>query len=220
MEAAAQQRPTLRKDAERNRRRLLEAAREVFEEQGIEAPLEEIARRADVGIATLYRRFPTRSSLIEALFEDKAREYARVSKLALEHDDAWEGLAGFIRRICEMQAEDRGFCGVLQATFPSAPELQVYMGQARRNTEKLAARARREGKVRADFAATDVFWILVANGSYLEATRDIAPRGWRRYLALILDSIRVQDAAKLPPPPTGKQVGRAVERIGRRAAGE
>src|SRR5687767_4321657 len=123
--STGQRPPSLRRDAERNRRRLLDAARQVFAELGLEAPLEEIARRAGVGIATLYRRFPTRSALIEALFVEQAEEYVRASEAALAADDAWEGFARFVERICEMQAEDRGFTDVLTATFPAAPGLEA-----------------------------------------------------------------------------------------------
>ena len=215
--AATDEPGTLRKDAERNRARLLAAAREVFAEQGIDAPLEEIARRAEVGIGTLYRRFPTRTALLEALFEDKAREYVRASEAALSAEDAWEGLTGFISRICEMQAEDRGFTDVLTASFPSAPELQACMVKARRNSERLLARARADGRLRRDAAAADFFWILIANGAYLQATREVAPNAWRRYALLILDALRAPGAIELPAPPTNRQVNEAVQEIGRRA---
>ena len=114
----------LRKDAERNRERLMDAAREVFQEHGVEAPLEEIARRAGVGIGTLYRRFPTRESLIDAIFEAKADEYVRASEEGLASESAWEGFRRFLERICRMQAEDRGFADVLTATFPMAPAVE------------------------------------------------------------------------------------------------
>jgi AcrR family transcriptional regulator len=214
-----EQRPALRRDAERNRRRLLAAAREVFAEFGIGASLEEIALRAGVGIGTLYRRFPTRTALIEALFEDKALEYARASEAALAAQDAWEGLEGLIEHICEMQAEDRGFTDVLTASFPAAPELQGSMSRARRNIEKLVARARREGTLRSDFVAADLFWIMIANGAYLQATRGVAPSAWRRYVALILDALRAQVGGKLPRAPTMKQIEQALEEIGRRSSG-
>jgi AcrR family transcriptional regulator len=214
----SEQRPALRRDAERNRQRLLAAAHEVFSEQGIEAPLEEIARRAEVGIGTLYRRFPTRTALIEALFEAKARAYAEASAAALGAEDAWEGLAGLIQRICELQAEDRGFADVLTASFPAAPELHSELSTARKNAEKLVARARSEGAVRQDFAAADLFWIVIANGAYLDAMRGIAPNAWRRYVALILDAIHTPSPGKMPGPPTGKQVEQAIAQIGLRTA--
>jgi len=137
---ARAQRARLRKDAERNRTRLLDAARQAFADQGLEAPFEEIARRAGVGIGTLYRRFPTRAALIEALFEDKAAEYVRASEAALAADDDWDGFAGFVERICEMQAKDRGFTDVLTATFPAAPGVEACRAEARANAEKLIGR--------------------------------------------------------------------------------
>jgi AcrR family transcriptional regulator len=211
-------RPTLRRDAERNRQRLLAAAHEVFSEQGIEAPLEEVARRAEVGIGTLYRRFPTRTMLIEALFEAKARAYAEASAEALGAEDAWEGLASLIEQGCQLQADDRGFADVLTASFPAARELQTHISSARKNTEKLVTRARREGVVREDLAAADLLWILIANGAYLDTMRGIAPNTWRRYMALMLDAIRVPGEGKLPSPPTGKQVEQAVAQRGLRTA--
>jgi AcrR family transcriptional regulator len=213
------QRPALRRDAERNRERLLDAARQAFAELGLEAPLEEIARRADVGIATLYRRFPTRSSLIEALFVDQAEAYVRASEAALAADDAWEGFAQFVERICEMQAEDRGFTDVLTATFPSAPDLEARRAEAKANAERLIERARRQGTLRDDFVVGDLIWILLANGAYLQATRDIAPDAWRRYLALILEAARADGAGRLPPPASETQLAQALSRLGQRCGG-
>jgi AcrR family transcriptional regulator len=202
----------LRRDAERNRLRLLEAARELFGERGCHAPFEEIARRAGVGIGTLYRRFATREALIDALFEEKALEYRRASEEALAADDSWEGFAGFVERICEMQAEDRGFADVLTATFPSgaAPGVAAATKAARRNAEKLIARARREGTLRPDFSHQDFAWILIANGAYLQATREVAPDAWRRYVTLILDAARTPAGSELPAPPSPKQLERAL----------
>lgn len=212
-------RPVLRRDAERNRQRLLDAARQVFAELGLEAPLEEIARRADVGIATLYRRFPTRSALIEALFVEQAEEYVRASEVALAADDAWEGFAQFVERICEMQAEDRGFTDVLTATFPAAPGLEARRAEAKANAERLIERARRQGTLRDDLVVGDLIWILIANGAYLQATRDIAPNAWRRYVSLILDAARAEGAGRLPPPASERQLVQALSRLGQRCGG-
>src|SRR5215471_5679817 len=98
----------LRADAVRNRAALIEAAREVFAEHGLDASLEEIACRAGVGIATLYRRFPGREQLIAAALVDKVAEYAHAAEEALAVTDPWEGFAGYVYRICELQAADRG----------------------------------------------------------------------------------------------------------------
>jgi len=122
---------------------------------------------------------------------------------------------GFIERICEMQAEDRGFADVLTATFPagSAPSVAAAVHEARRNAEKLIARARRDGKLRPDFTHQDLAWILIANAACLQATREIAPNAWRRYVALILDAARTPAGNTLSPPPTPRQLERALDLI-------
>src|ERR1700712_1330894 len=90
---------TLRADAERNRRRLIEAAREVFAEHGLDASTNQIARRAGVGVATLFRRFPTRDDLITATFADKMHAYAQAIDAALADPDPWQGFCGYIERV-------------------------------------------------------------------------------------------------------------------------
>ena len=203
----------LRKDAERNRERLMDAAREVFQEHGVEAPLEEIARRAGVGIGTLYRRFPTRESLIDAIFEAKADEYVRASEEGLASESAWEGFRRFLERICRMQAEDRGFADVLTATFPMAPAVEDRRAKAMTNIAELIRRAQQEETLRADFVLGDIVWILIANGSFLQATREIAPDAWKRYLALILDALRAESASELPPPAQEDEIKEAILRV-------
>src|SRR5450631_3595228 len=101
--------PALRCDAERNRSRLVAAAHEVFAEQGLQAPMIEVARRAGVGIATLFRRFPTRDDLITATFAETMTDYARAIDAAVADPDPWQGFCGYVERVCAMQAHDRGF---------------------------------------------------------------------------------------------------------------
>ena len=103
----APQRP-LRVDAERNRQRILAAAATLFAERGVDVSLDDIAAAAGVGIGTLYRRFPDREALIEALFEDKVARIAKLAADALEIEDPWEAFLGFFRAAARMQAEDRG----------------------------------------------------------------------------------------------------------------
>ncbi|HEX9519066.1 MAG TPA: helix-turn-helix domain-containing protein, partial [Streptosporangiaceae bacterium] len=94
----------LRADAARNRAAIVAAAREVFAEQGLEAPLEEIALRAGVGIATLYRRFPAREQLVAAALIEKVTQYADAAADALAACDPWAGFVGYVHRVCELQA--------------------------------------------------------------------------------------------------------------------
>src|SRR3954454_7533369 len=99
----------LRADAERNRQRIIAAAASVFAERGLDVSLDEIAHAAGVGIGTVYRRFPDKDALIDALFEAKIDRAVALADTALEIEDPWEGFTTFMRGMCRMQAEDRGF---------------------------------------------------------------------------------------------------------------
>src|SRR5438067_12805639 len=109
MDAAPEPRPGLRSDARRNRRRLLDAAKAVMREQGLDASLGEIARRAGVGNATLYRHFPTREALWEAVFADYGSDLDHVGERVLQIPDAWEALVTWLEEMCAMCATDQSF---------------------------------------------------------------------------------------------------------------
>lgn len=207
--------PGLRVDAERNRQRILDAARAVFAEAGVDAPLEAIAQRAGVGIATLYRRFPTRDDLVAASFAPRMAEYLAAVDEALEEPDAWEALHDFIVGVCGMQAADRGLNDVLVATFPTARALEEPRARAYRGFVKLIRRAQAQGMLRADFVLEDMVLLLMANAGVVRATRDAAPDAWRRFVSLVLDGLRADGARLLPPPPAPAQVYRAMRRLGR-----
>jgi AcrR family transcriptional regulator len=203
----------LRADAERNRERVLDAARAVFGEQGLDASMNEIARRAGVGVATLFRRFPTRDDLIGAVFADKMSAYAAAIDGALADPDPWHGFCGYIERICQMQADDRGFADVLTLTFPTAKSLEEDRNRSARALTKLLERAKATGRLRTDFAHQDVPLILMANAGVLQATKGAAPEAWRRVLGYLLQSFAAEAAQPLPKPPTPSQVYRALMRL-------
>lgn len=207
----------LRVDAERNRERILAAAREVFAEQGLDAATNEVARRAGVGIATLFRRFPSRGDLVDAVFREKMTAYAAAVEAALADTDSWRGFTGFIDAICRMQADDRGFAEVLTLTFPSAKGLEADRRKAGAQLGALIARAKATGHLRADFAHQDVPLILMANAGVVTATRDTAPDAWRRLVGYLLQSFAADAAQPLPAPPTRSQVSRSLERLNRRS---
>src|SRR5947208_9052385 len=104
---------TLRADAVRNREAIVEAARAVFAEQGLDAPLDEIAKRAGSGNATLYRRFPTRGDLVAAVFAERMAEHVAAVEAGLADDDPWNGFASYIRTVGAMQARDRGIADLV-----------------------------------------------------------------------------------------------------------
>jgi AcrR family transcriptional regulator len=206
----------LRVDAERNRAAVLDAAREVFAEQGLEAPLEEIALRAGVGIATLYRRFPTRAQLVAAALVDKVSQYAEAAEQALAVPDPWAGFASFTERICELQAGDRGLSDLLSMALPAGEHIERLRRLAGDRVAQLVERAKAAGKLRQDFASEDLVLLLIAHAAVVHVTRQDAPDAWRRFVALMLDAFGHQDEkSSLPTPPSIAQMRRATLRLAR-----
>jgi AcrR family transcriptional regulator len=205
----------LRVDAERNRQRVVAAAREAFAEVGLEVPAEEIAHRAGVGVGTLYRRYPTRPELVAAAFETKMTAYAEAAKQALEDPDPWHGFCDFLERICAMQAGDRGFTTVLTMTFPTAKQFEADRDRAFTDFKTLVERAKATGKLRADFVTEDLPMFLMANAGVLAATADAAPNAWRRLVGYLIQGCAASSAQPLPDPPKPRQMYRAMLRSSR-----
>lgn len=202
----------LRRDAARNRDRIIAAAREVFGEQGLDAPIEEVARRAGVGIATLYRRFPSRPDLITCAFESKMQEYAAATEEALAFEDPFEGFCWYVERVCEMQADDYGFTDVLTTSFPSADAFESIRDRTFRRFAVLVRRAKRSGRLRPDFSTEDLPVILMANAGVVAATNAAAPDAWRRVVRLILQGLEAPARGPLPRPPTPDEILGAMQR--------
>jgi AcrR family transcriptional regulator len=211
----------LRSDAERNRVAILAAARAVFAAQGLEAPLEEIALRAGVGIGTLYRRFPAREQLVAAALVDKIGEFALAAEQALADPDPWAGFAGYVERICELQAGDRGLADLLSMALPADEEVSRLRALANDRAVQLIERAKAAGKLRADFAGEDLLVLLIANSAVVHVTRADAPGTWRRFVALLLDAFRDSGGQPLPPAPSAAQLTQAMRRLaGERGCGQ
>lgn len=206
----------LRVDAERNRGRILEAAGAAFATRGLDVPLEDVAEQAGVGIATLYRRFPSRDDLIAACFERRLAEYALAAEEALAAPDGWSGFCAYVERICAMQAADRGVKDVLTQTFPNAKALEAHRSRGYELSVQLIERAQAEGSLRSDVVPEDLVLLLMANAGVVQGTGSAAPDAWRRYIGLMLDGFRSQGAGGLPPPPTPRQMLRAMRRLGGR----
>ena len=213
MTARQQPRRRLRADAVRNRDAIVAVARDVFAERGLEAPLEVIAARAGVGIATLYRRFPTREKLVAAALTEKVAEYAEAAEQALAVADPWDGFAGFVQRICELQAGDRGLSDLLSMTLSADEQIEELRRMANDRVITLIERAKADGTLRQDFAGEDLVLLLIATAAVMHVTRADAPGAWRRFVALALDAFRHQDSPRLPDPPTTAQMTRAMLRL-------
>jgi AcrR family transcriptional regulator len=203
----------LRADACRNRAAVLCAAREVFAEDGLDAPLEEIARRAGVGIATLYRRFPSRQDLVAAALASEISDYADAAERALADPDPWTGFEGFVRWICAAQAGNRGMADLLLITLAPGEEIEAVRARANRAAVKLIERAKADGQLRDDMTGEDLLLMLLANGAIASATRQDAARALPRFVALMLDAFRASPGAALPPPPSSAQMRRVMRRL-------
>jgi AcrR family transcriptional regulator len=212
----------LRADAERNRAALLDAAREVFAEQGLEAPLEEIALRAGVGIGTLYRRFPTRTQLVAAALVDKVAQYAEAAEQALAIPDPWAGFVTYVERICDLQADDRGLSDLLSMALPGDEDIEQLRRLANERVAELIGRAKAAGQLRQEFASEDLLLLLVAHAAVVHVTREDAPAAGRRFVALLLDAFGPRDGpSALPMAPSRAQMRRAMVRLaGERGCGE
>ncbi|MEU8384264.1 helix-turn-helix domain-containing protein [Streptosporangium sp. NPDC048865] len=203
----------LRKDAKINQERIVAAARIAFREGGLDVPLEEIARRAEVNIATLYRRFPDRDALIEAILADRMAEFVEAAEAAELADDPWEGFAGLVEHVCGMQAADQGVTEGLTSCFHGAA-LEAPRARALAAVDRVIERACRSGTLRADFTGQDLMLIMMANAGVLGSTRGAAPEAWRRLIGLILDACRAGradwTAPPIPPPPSVEDMRNAM----------
>jgi AcrR family transcriptional regulator len=213
--------PRLRRDAQRNRDAILAAARQVFSDRGLEAPLEEIARRAGVGIGTLYRRFPSRVELLDAVLTDTLQAHIEVAEQALAMDDPWEGFCFYLEQTLRLQATDRGLNDAMGMRFPRTPAMETARQRLYDLGGKLITRAQQAGQLRADLTHEDLVFVTWANNRILPAVRAAgAPDAWRRHLGFLLDGFRADRAHPLPEPPlTPRQVYRAMLVLGRRSAG-
>jgi AcrR family transcriptional regulator len=212
----------LRRDAQRNRDAILASARQLFAEQGLEAPLEEIARRAGVGIGTLYRRFPSRVELLDAVLADTVQAHADVAEQALAMHDPWDGFAFYLEETSRLQAADRGLNDVMGMRFPRATALETAKRRLYDLVVAVIDRAQESGQLRGDVTPEDLAFVPWANARIQEATRAAgAPDAWRRHLGLLLDGFRAGRASPLPSPPLSpRQVYRAMLTLARRCGGE
>ncbi|MFD6171648.1 TetR/AcrR family transcriptional regulator [Streptomyces coeruleorubidus] len=204
----------LRKDAERNRERIIAAARRVFARDGLNASMASVAREAGVGIATMFRRFPTKEELVDAVFSDRMDAYADAVAAALADPDPWHGFVGYIETACAMQAADYGFADVLTMTFPTAKALEQRRDEAYEAMVRLIDRAKAAGRLREDFDPSDLVLIHMANAGVVNATGDAAPDAWRRVVALMIQALEAPARGPLPDPPEHDALYRAMLRAG------
>jgi len=190
----------LRADAARNRDRLLATASEVFAERGLDAALEEIARRAGVSIGTLYNHFPTREDLFDAIFPARMAVLDAGAEAALADPDPWSGFVAFTETLFALHAEDRGLNDALAQRVPVSPGVVEACHRCFQHIEMLIARAKDSGQLRADFETPDFATLIWAMSQVIRETAGVAPQAWRRCLAFQLDGLRADAAHPAPVP--------------------
>jgi AcrR family transcriptional regulator len=183
------QRRALRKDAERNRRRVLKAARDLFAVQGLEATLNDVARHANVGVGTVYRRFATKEDLLEAIFEDGIEQIVEFAEAALRHDDSWDGFVWFVEHLCELTATDRGLREIVYSKAYDGYRVECAKERLDPLISELVERARRDGYLRPEVESTDMPVLGLLAGTVSEWAGHVEPELWRRYVALLLDGM-------------------------------
>jgi AcrR family transcriptional regulator len=199
----ASERP-LRRDAERNRLRVLQAAREVFADRGFDASLDQIAAHAGVGVGTVYRRFADKDALIDALFEERIDEVAAAAQHALSAPDPWEGLVGFLHQENALRARDRGLRQALLSR--GAHRTERAREKLTPIATELLARAQQAGSLRADFDLFDLPLIDLMVSAIADLTREVSPELWQRALTIIIDGLA--STRQTPTPLPGKPLDR------------
>ena len=193
----------LRRDAERNRRRILAAAADLLSERGLEVTLDDVARAAGVGVGTVYRRFPDKESLIEELFRDRVDAMVTLAEQALTEPDPWQALVSYLETATEMLSASIGLRQLLMFATYGKDRICYARDQMRPVVGRLVERAQASGDLRPDFDATDMKLIAYMLSSVAEYAATTQPDIWRRYLAMIIDGLRParEGVTELPVPP-------------------
>lgn len=202
-----------RPDVRRNRARLLEATPRLFAARGVDVSVREIASEAGVGIATLYRHFPTRDDLLDAVLEDAFDELVAAGEGALAQEDPWLGFTGLIEETLALCARNRGLKDAF-ATRRGRQRAAAMRRRIRPVFAELVERAQAQGSLRADFSAQDVSLLLWGTDGVLELTREVAPDLWRRQLGFLLDGLRAPTATPLAHPPLSEPQLHRIEESG------
>lgn len=203
-----------RSDAARNRERLVSAARELFATTGVDVPARTVASRAGLGVGTLYRHFPARENLVDAVLEEAFEELIAVAEAALGEPDPWLGFTSFVEGALDLHARNRGLKDVVATQRYGRERVEAMRRRIRPLVARLVARAQDDGSLRADFTPQDVSLLFWASDRAIELAGGVAPEIWRRQLGFLLDGLRSEAATPLPQGPlTDAQ----LRRVGRRS---
>lgn len=188
-----------RADARRNRVRLVEATCELFASRGVDVSVREIAREAGVGVATLYRHFPTRDDLLDAVLEDAFAELAAAGARALATEDAWAAFTGLVEETLTLYTRNHGLKDIFE-TRRGRQRAASMRRTIRPLFAQLVERAQAQGALRTDFDPHDLPLLFWSISAVIGLTGEVAPNVWRRQLGLVLDGLRAPSATPLPHP--------------------
>ncbi|MGW0804801.1 TetR/AcrR family transcriptional regulator [Nonomuraea sp. NPDC002799] len=191
----------LRSDARDNRARILAVARVAFAAEGLDVPMREIARRAQVGAATVYRHFPTKEALFAEVFAEPMATCSAVVEEGLAVADPWRGFCLVVEKLMEVHALDRGFSRAFTSRLPPAIDyLTADRDRTLRLLLQLVRRAKETGDLRADFVLEDFILAMMANEGIRAESPEMRVAASRRFAALMIQSFRANPVpAPLPP---------------------
>jgi AcrR family transcriptional regulator len=195
-----------RRDARRNRERILAVAREAFNERGLDVPVSTIARLAGFGTATVYRHFPTRHELVVAAFTEQMHSCAALITTATELPDPWEGFRAAVTGICRLQRNDRAFTVAFLNAYPDELDLRSEQTEAFSAFADLVRRAKKAKRLRPDFSSTDLISLLITHNALLGSFPGDTIAASERFLAITLSSWSTAPELQLPPAPTIERV--------------
>lgn len=179
----------LRRDAERNRKRILEGARHLFASRGLEPNLNDVAHHADVGVGTVYRHFATKEDLLEAIFADGLHSLVSLAETALEMDDSAQGLMFYIEGMCKLTATDRGLREIAFSKNYGGVAVKAAQDLLAPALTTLVERAQGTRRVRHDLSPTDLPFLGLIAGVVGDYAGHIDPQLWQRYVALLVAGI-------------------------------
>jgi AcrR family transcriptional regulator len=179
-----------RSDAQRNRTKLLKAARTAFVSHGLDVSTAAIARAAGLGTATLYRHFPTRRDLVDAVFSEEMRHCLVLCEDATVAPDPWRGLTSALEAVVALEVASPGFAGTLLAERRSTKLVESFDREVRPALMTLAARLRNEGAARADLTGADLLMVLIAVRAIALADRATATRSAKRFIDVATAGLR------------------------------
>ena len=191
---------SLRSDARDNRARILGVARVAFAAEGLDVPIREIARRAEVGVATVYRHFRTKEALLAEVFAEQMASCVTIVQEGLAAADPWTGFCRVIERLMAVHALDRGFARAFTSQLPDVVDLAAERDRSVRLLLELTRRAKAEGPLRTDFVIEDLSLALMANEGIRAQSPELRVAASRRFAALMIQAFRAQpDPTPLPP---------------------